>query len=417
MNSGMSKSTPYGSTPKETIAIRILFALSFSHFLNDALQSLIPSIYPLLRENLGLSFTQIGIITFVYQITGSIFQPFIGVYADKHPKPYALAAGMTSTSAGLILLSQAQSMPTLTLAAGMIGFGSSVFHPEASRVARMASGGHPGLAQSLFQVGGNFGTSIGPLLAAAFIVPHGQRKVLWFSFAGLLAIYVLTQIGHWYRKNMFRILNKNRPSLIPLHERLSRRRVVGAVCVLLALIFSKYIYLASLTNYYTFFLIHKFGVSIQTSQIFLFLFLFAVAAGTIIGGPVGDRYGRKIVIWVSILGVAPFSLALPHLGLVMTGIFTVFIGLILASAFSAILVYAQELIPGKVGLVAGLFFGFAFGIAGIGAAFLGKLADHHGIDRVFDLCAWLPLIGLLTVFLPNIEPRKRKSSKHAHGHA
>ena len=407
LNLGNNASGP----AKETIAIRILFALSFSHFLNDALQALIPSIYPLLRANLGLSFTQIGIITFVYQITGSIFQPFVGVYADKHPKPYALAAGMTSTSAGLILLSHAHTMLSLTLAAAMIGLGSSVFHPEASRVARMASGGHPGLAQSIFQVGGNFGTSIGPLLAAAFIVPHGQSEVLWFSLAGLLAIYVLMQIGHWYRKNMFRILNKNRPSMIPLHERLSRKRVTIAVCVLLLLIFSKYIYLASLTNYYTFYLIHKFDVSIQTSQVFLFLFLFAVAAGTIIGGPIGDRYGRKIVIWISILGVAPFSIILPHLNLAMTGLFTVFIGLILASAFSAILVYAQELIPGKVGLIAGLFFGFAFGIAGVGAALLGKLADHYGIEGVFNLCAWLPLIGMLTVFLPNIEPKRKRAYK------
>lgn len=388
--------------------INILFALSIAHLLNDTFQAMLPAIYPLLKDSYHLTFTQIGLITLTYQLTGSLLQPVVGFYTDRRPHPYSLPVGMGFTLGGLVLLSQAQSFSLLALAAGMMGVGSAVFHPEASRVARMASGGRHGFAQSLFQVGGNFGTSLGPLLAAAVIIPRGQAHILWFTLLALGGIFLLTRIGAWYQANMHRL--KPRPvahgDFVPV--KLSRGKVAWALAVLVALIFSKYFYLISLTNYYTFYLIGKFGVSVQASQVYLFVFLFAVAAGTIIGGPVGDRIGRKRVIWISILGVAPFSLALPHMGLAGTVVLTVFIGLILASAFSAILVYAQELVPGNVGLVAGLFFGLAFGAAGIGSALLGHLADHTSIAAVFDLAAWFPLIGLLTAFLPEVEVRRGK---------
>ena len=345
-----------------------------------------------------------GLITLTYQVTASLLQPLVGMVTDRKPMPYSLPVGMGFTLCGLLLLAVAPNFPVLLLAAGLVGTGSSVFHPESSRVARLASGGQHGLAQSLFQVGGNTGSSLGPLLAAWIIVPHGRGSVAWFSLAALLAMVVLLQVGRWYR------LHHVSRSKIANHvagEALSRGKVMMCLSILGLLIFSKYFYLASISSYFTFYLIHTFGVSVQNAQVHLFVFLFAVAAGSLIGGPVGDRIGRKWVIWVSILGVAPFTMALPHANLFWTGVLTVVIGLILSSAFSAILVYAQELIPGRVGMVSGLFFGFAFGMGGIGAAVLGRVADAHGIDYVYSLCAYLPLIGVLAVFLPNLEKARR----------
>jgi FSR family fosmidomycin resistance protein-like MFS transporter len=402
--------TPSAAPAASATVLNILFALSIAHMLNDTFQAMLPAIYPLLKDSYHLTFTQIGLITLSYQLTGSLLQPVVGFYTDRRPKPYSLPVGMTVTLSGMALLSQAHSFPLMALAAGMMGMGSSVFHPEASRVARMASGGRHGFAQSLFQVGGNFGTSLGPLLAAAIIIPRGQAHILWFTLLAIVGIFLLTKIGAWYQANLHRLKAKAGAHGDFVAIKLSRGKVAWALVVLVALIFSKYFYLISLTNYYTFYLINKFGVSVQQSQVYLFVFLFAVAAGTIIGGPVGDRIGRKRVIWISILGVAPFSLALPHLGLVGTVILTVFIGLILASAFSAILVYAQELVPGNVGLIAGLFFGLAFGAAGIGSAFLGRLADHTSIATVFSVAAYFPLIGLLTAFLPEVEVKAARRS-------
>jgi FSR family fosmidomycin resistance protein-like MFS transporter len=400
-----------GSQPHaeaESTVMKILWAMSLSHLINDTLQALLPSIYPLLKDSYHLSFTQIGLITLTYQVTGSLLQPLVGYYTDRHPKPFSLAIGMSVTLTGLILLSQAVSFHTLCLAAVLVGVGSSIFHPEASRVARMASGGKHGFAQSLFQVGGNFGTSLGPLLAAAIIIPRGQGHILWFTLLAFAGILLLSRVGRWYRNNLGLLKPRPRAAGEAAPVRLPRGKVIFALGTLVVLIFSKYFYLISLTNYYTFYLIDKFHVSVQTSQVYLFVFLFAVAAGTIIGGPVGDRIGRKLVIWISILGVAPFSLLLPHVGLVGTVVLTLFIGVILASAFSAILVYAQELVPGNVGLIAGLFFGLAFGAAGIGSALLGKLADHTSIRHVFEVSAYFPLIGLLTAFLPEVEPKKMR---------
>jgi FSR family fosmidomycin resistance protein-like MFS transporter len=401
---------PVPSVPRierDVTLTKVLFALSFSHLLNDTLQALLPALYPLLKESFQLSFTQIGLITFVFQVTASLLQPLVGISTDRKPLPYSLAIGMGITLVGLVLLSQAATFPVLLAASALIGTGSSIFHPEASRLARLASGGRHGFAQSLFQVGGNLGSSLGPLAAAWVVVPHGQAHVLWFSLVALLGIVVLANVGRWYAQTLH-VQRTTRSVKIPAADApFSRRRTVLAVLVLMALIFSKYFYLTSLGNYYTFYLIGQFGVSVQTAQIYLFVFLFAIAAGTILGGPLGDRFGRKWVIWISILGTAPFSLALPYAGLHLTVALTVVIGVILASAFSAILVYAQELVPGKVGLVAGLFFGFAFGVAGIGSALLGKLADHTSINYVFKVCSFLPLIGLLTAFLPNTDPRRR----------
>ena len=392
--------SPQKDAVKKT-AFSILAAISVSHLLNDMIQSLILAIYPLLQNEFSLSFTQIGLITLTYQITASLLQPLIGYYTDKHPQPYSLPIGMGFTLSGLLLLAVAQSFPVVLLAAALVGTGSSVFHPESSRVARMASGGRHGLAQSLFQVGGNLGSSLGPLLAALIIAPYGKGNVAWFSLAALLGIVVLLQISKWYRQQN-QIAKKRGPvsSNITL---LPRKIVAMSMGILLVLIFSKYFYLTSLSSYYTFYLIHKFGVSVQSAQIHLFVFLFAVAAGTIIGGPVGDRIGRKYVIWVSILGVAPFTLLLPHANLMWTSVLSVIIGVILASAFSAILVFAQELMPGKVGMVSGLFFGLAFGMGGLGAAVLGYVADKTSIELVYQICAFLPLLGILTAFLPNIE--------------
>jgi len=389
-------------SPAQQAALAILIALSCSHLLNDTIQALIPSVYPLLKNSLGLSFTQVGLITFTFQMTGSIFQPLIGLYTDRNPKPYSLALGMGITLGGLVFLALAPSYGAVIAAAGLVGVGSAIFHPEASRIARLASGGRHGFAQSLFQVGGNAGSALGPLLAALIVMPYGQRHLLWFSLAALLGIVILTLVGNWYRTQI--ALGLNRAARRAAHHRPLPRRTVGlSISILLALVFSKYFYLVSMTSYYTFYLIGKFHLSVQQSQYFLFIFLGAVALGTIVGGPVGDRIGRKSVIWVSILGVAPFSLALPHANLFCTVLLSVIIGLVLASAFAAIIVYATELVPGRVGLIAGLFFGFAFGMAGIGAAVLGKLADITSIDFVYQVCAFLPLIGLLTGFLPDLE--------------
>lgn len=386
----------------EKTVFPVLFALSFSHMMNDTLQSLIPSIYPLVKESFKLSFAQVGLITLTFQLTASLLQPLVGLYTDKYPKPYSLAIGMGFTLMGLVVLSMASNFGMILLAVGLIGMGSSVFHPEASRIAHMASGGRHGMAQSLFQVGGNAGSSMGPLLAAMIIVPFGQFSVIWFSLAALLAIIVLSRVGQWYKNNLHRFAaKKKRTNDHALGHRLSKKQVTWSIVVLLFLIFSKYIYMTSLTSYYTFYLMDKFDVSVQASQVYLFVFLFAIAAGTFFGGPLGDRFGRKYVIWFSILGIAPFTLMLPYMNLFWTGALTVLIGLILSSAFSAILVYAQELIPGKVGMVSGLFFGFAFGIAGIGSAVLGDIADATSIGYVFKMCSFLPLLGLLTVFLPS----------------
>ena len=393
--------------PVPGAVLQVLLTLSAAHMINDILQALLPAIYPLLKDSYHLSFTQIGLISLTYQVTGSLLQPVVGFYTDRRPKPYSLPIGMTVTLIGLIVLSQANSFGLLCVSAATVGIGSSIVHPEASRVARMASGGQHGFAQSLFQVGGNFGTSLGPLLAAAIIIPRGQGHILWFTGLALVGIIVLTRIGGWYQRNLARLVAKPRAAGAAELPRLSARQVIFALGILVVLIFSKYFYLISLTNYYTFYLMDKFAVSVQAAQVYLFVFLFAVAAGTIIGGPVGDRIGRKRVIWISILGVAPFSLALPHFGLLGTVILTVFIGLILASAFSAILVYAQELVTGNVGLIAGLFFGLAFGAAGIGSALLGRLADHTSIGYVFTVSAFFPLLGLLTAFLPEVEAKKK----------
>jgi len=402
----LTQSQPHPGAPSANpTVLAILFAISFSHLLNDTIQSLIPAIYPLLKTSFHLSFVQVGFITLAFQMTASILQPFVGWYTDRRPKPYSLACGMGLTLGGLVLLSHATHYAMVVGAAALVGMGSSVFHPESSRVAHLASGGRHGFAQSLFQVGGNAGSSLGPLLAALIVVPHGQGSVLWFALIAFLGIGILTGVGRWYGKHLGETKGRL-GSPTPATGALSRR-VWFALVVLGVLIFSKYFYLACLTNYYTFYLIHKFHLSIQGAQLHLFLFLFAVALGTILGGPIGDRYGRKLVIWVSILGVAPFTLALPHANLFWTGVLTVIIGIILASAFSAILVYAQELVPGKVGLIAGLFFGLAFGMAGIGSAVLGELADRTSIEYVFQLCAFLPLIGLLTAFLPNVRGGRR----------
>ncbi|TCD25076.1 MFS transporter [Pedobacter psychrodurus] len=389
----------------EKTVFPILFALSFSHLLNDTIQSLIPAIYPIIKTSYHLSFSQIGLITLTFQLAASLLQPFVGLYTDKKPQPYSLAVGMGFTLIGLISLSQSTHFYTILLSVCFIGIGSSIFHPEASRMAHAASGGKRGLAQSVFQLGGNAGSSLGPLLAAWIIVPYGQFSVIWFSVIALLAIIILTYVGNWYRG--FMLSRSKKINIQTVVNQFSRGKVIFSVCILLLLIFSKYFYMASLTNYFTFYLIDKFHVSVQTSQIYLFVFLFSVAAGTLLGGPIGDKIGRKYVIWTSILGTAPFALLLPHANLFWVGVLIIPIGMILASAFSAILVYAQELIPGKVGLVAGLFFGFAFGMGGIGSALLGKLADSTSIEYVFNVCAFLPLIGLLTGFLPNIETKKK----------
>ncbi len=384
------------------IALRVLLAISFCHFLNDMMQSVIPAIYPILKSAFRLDFGQIGLITLTAQLTASLLQPMVGLYTDRRATPYSLAFGMGATLVGLVLLSLAPTFGMILIAVALVGVGSSVFHPESSRVARMASGGQHGLAQSLFQVGGNAGSALGPLLAAFIVLPNGQRSIAWFSAAALVAIVVLSRVGDWYKARRS-TLAKAKSAAHEIHERLSSVKVAIALGILIALMFSKFFYLSSLSSYYTFFLISKFHVSIRTAQIYLFIFLGAVAVGTIVGGPVGDRIGRKYVIWWSILGVLPFTVVLPYVGLFWTGFLSVIIGLVLASAFSAIVVYAQDLVPGKVGTVSGLFFGLAFGMGGIGAALLGRLADATSIEFVYRVCSFLPVIGLLAAFLPNLE--------------
>ena len=384
--------------PAPGASFRVLAAISAAHMINDMMQSLILAIYPVLKSEFSLSFGQVGLITLTYQLTASLLQPLVGLYTDRRPVPFSLPIGMGFTLLGLLLLAWAPSFGFVLLAAALVGTGSSVFHPESSRVARAASGGQHGLAQSLFQVGGNTGSALGPLVAAAVIVPHGQHSVAWFALAALLGMGLLSQVSRWYA--LRRAAGGGKAGVKAVQATLPRNTVVGAIAVLLLLIFSKYFYIASISSFYTFYLIHKFGLSVQSAQMQLFVFLAASAAGTLVGGPVGDRIGRKPVIWGSILGVAPFALALPHVGLALTTTFTILIGLILSSAFSAILVYAQELIPGKVGAVSGLFFGFAFGMGGLGAAALGLLADATSIDFVYQVCAFLPLLGVVAIALP-----------------
>lgn len=387
-------------------AFSVLLALGLSHMLNDTLQTLIAAIYPLIKQSLTLSFSQIGLITLVFQFSSSVFQPVVGWYTDKKPQPYSLPIGMTSTLCGLFLLAFSNSLGMVLISVTLIGIGSSIFHPEASRLAYLASGGRPGLAQSIFQVGGNLGGSLGPLLAALVIAPFGQRNVAWFTVVALLCIGVMFPISHWYKRNLYFLRQRAANKVKEVNAHLSHRKIVFSLCILLILIFSKYVYLASINSYYTFYLIHKFGISVQASQFYLFAFLFSVAVGTLVGGPIGDKVGRKYVIWVSILGAAPFTLVMPYMGLMGTCVMSIFIGLIISSAFSAILVYAQELLPGKVGMIAGLFFGLAFGIAGIASAVLGNIADDKGIEYVYHVCSWLPLIGIVTGFLPNLGKRK-----------
>jgi FSR family fosmidomycin resistance protein-like MFS transporter len=398
--------TRASSRPDHGTAFAVLAAISACHLLNDMMQSLLPAIYPILKHNYGLDFGQIGALTFTFQFTASLLQPAIGSYIDRHPRPYSLAIGMGCTLAGLVLLAIAHRYAVLLLAAALVGTGSAVFHPESSRVARMAAGGRPGLAQSVFQVGGNAGSAIGPLLAAFIVLPHGQASVAWFSLAALLGIVLLINVGHWYRTHG---LARIRPrGAHGAHFQLPRAQVAAAIAVLVALIFSKFFYMASMTSYFTFYLISRFGVSVQGAQLYLFVFLGAVAVGTIAGGPIGDRIGRRAVIWGSILGVLPFTLLLPYANLFWTGVLSVPIGVILASAFPAIVVYAQELMPARVGTVAGLFFGFAFGLGGIGAAVLGQLADATSIAFVYQLCSYLPAIGLLAGLLPRLDTAGRR---------
>jgi MFS transporter, FSR family, fosmidomycin resistance protein len=395
-----------GQSIVQNTVFPVLIAISFSHFLNDTLQSLIPATYPILKSALRLSYTQVGLITLTYQLIASLLQPVVGTITDRKPLPYSLAVGMSFTLAGLALLSLSGSYPLVLLSVALVGMGSAVFHPESSRVAHMAAGRRRGLAQSVFQVGGNAGSSLGPLLAAVIITGRGHSQIAWFTPVAMIAILLLWRVGNWYASNTHRVHKQaagDGSSALPLQK----RTIVLSIGILLVLIFSKYFYLASMTSYFTFYLISRFHLTVAEAQVHLFVFLLAVAAGTVIGGPVGDRFGRKYVIWGSILGAAPFTLALPHAGLLWTTIFSVLIGVILSSAFSAILVYAQELVPGKVGMISGFFFGFAFGMGGIGSALLGVIADHTSIVYVYRLCAFLPLIGLIAGLLPNIEGEGR----------
>ncbi len=401
MNARADKSTTTVNPVRASATeYRVLGGISVSHLLNDMIQSLILAIYPLLQDGFDLSFLQVGLITLTFQLTASFLQPVVGWVADRKPLPYSLPVGMGFTLCGLLLLSVAPNYPLLLLAAALVGSGSSVFHPESARVARMASGGRFGLAQSVFQIGGNLGSSLGPLLAAWVVLRNGRGSVAWFALAALLAIVVLVQVGGWYNRHVAeRRRTKAPPAAPPIRSPTVVRRTLA---VLMVLIFSKFIYMASIGTYYEFYLMHRFGVSLHSAQIHLFVFLAAVAAGTLIGGPIGDRIGRRLVIWVSILGVAPFTLLLPHVGLAMTSVLSVIIGVVLASAFPAIVVYAQDLMPQRIGTVSGMFYGLAFGLGGLGAAGLGLLADHFGIVFVYNVCAFLPLLGLLAVFLPRL---------------
>lgn len=384
--------------PASPLVVRVIGACALAHLINDLIQAVLPAIYPILKANYGLTFTQVGLITLTFQLTASLLQPWVGYHTDRHPKPWLLPAGMVCTLIGIVMLALVGSFPAILVASALVGIGSSTFHPEASRVARLASGGRYGLAQSTFQVGGNAGSAFGPLLAAAIVIPYGQGSVAWFGLFAAFAILVLYGLSRWYRRHL--ALFTLKPGGKATHG-LSRGRVKGALAVLALLVFSKYFYMASFTSYFTFYLIEKFDLSVASSQLYLFLFLGSVAAGTFFGGPIGDRIGRKKVIWFSILGVAPFTLALPYVDLFWTGVLSMIIGFVLASAFSAIVVFAQELVPGNVGMIAGVFFGLMFGFGGIGAALLGRLADVQGIVYVYQLCAYLPLLGILTILLPS----------------
>lgn len=395
MSAANSRAVPSGTV------MTVLGAVSFCHMLNDMMQALLPAVYPILRGDFDLSFSQIGMLTLVYQITASILQPLIGFYTDQRPQPYLLPFAMLSSMAGLLMLAFAPSYALLLSGATMLGLGSSIFHPESSRIARLSSGGAHGLAQSVFQVGGNFGSALGPLLGAYVVLPRGQQGLAWFALTALAGMVIMAWLGHWYRSNGHARLPARRAAV--RHMPVSPARVRFALAVLVALLFSKYIYLASITSYYSFYLMHRFGLAIQSAQVCQFIFFGAVATGTIIGGPVGDRFGRKRVILASILGVVPFTLALPYAGLNATVALSVVIGVVISSAFPAIVVYAQELVPGRTGMVSGLFFGLIFGVGGIGAAALGHIADRSGIDFVYQICSFLPLIGLLAVLLPNVE--------------
>ena len=400
----MTDTTAAFHTPKDITVFAVIYAVSLCHFINDIMQSLLSAIYPMIKDDYGLDFWQIGLLTFTFQVTASLLQPVVGIYTDKRPLPYSLTFGMACSAVGLILLAYATHYWVLLVGAAFIGFGSAIFHPESSRVARLASGGRYGLAQSLFQVGGNLGSALGPLLAAFIVVPRGQASVSWFSLAALLGMVILWQVGVWYARHL--VAAAKRPvasKVLPF----ARSKILVALVVLTLLTFSKNVYMASLSSYYTFYVIEKFGVTVQYSQILLFILLGAAAVGTILGGPIGDRFGAKNVIWFSILGVLPFTLALPYADLFWTAMLTVAIGLIMASAFPAIVVFAQELVPGRVGMIAGIFFGFAFGMGGVGAAVLGIVADARGIDFVYQVCSYLPLIGLLTIFLPDMREARR----------
>ena len=390
------------------ITFRILVALSICHCLNDTLQSVISAVYPLFKEDLGLSFAQIGLITLVYQSAASVCQPLTGLFFDKWPSAWSLPTGMSFTLVGLLSLAFANTLPLVLCSVALVGIGSSVFHPEASRLTSLASGGKRGLAQSLFQVGGNLGGSLGPLLAAVFVAPYGRRHIALFTILAFTAIMVMIPVGHWYKSFLIRLRKAEGETLKTSVSRpLPMGKTVFSIAILLILIFSKYIYMASLNSYYTFYLIHKFGVSVQASQLYLFVFLIATAIGTLLGGPIGDRVGRKYVIWASILGAAPFTLIMPHVeNLYLTTVLSFCVGLTLSSAFPAILVYAQELLPYKLGLISGLFFGFAFGVAGIASAVLGNMADRYGIEAVYNVCGYMPLIGLVTWFLPDLKKKR-----------
>lgn len=390
------------------ITFRILVALSICHCLNDTLQSVISAVYPLFKEDLGLSFAQIGLITLVYQSAASVCQPLTGLFFDKWPSAWSLPTGMSFTLVGLLSLAFANTLPLVLCSVALVGIGSSVFHPEASRLTSLASGGKRGLAQSLFQVGGNLGGSLGPLLAAVFVAPYGRRHIALFTILAFTAIMVMIPVGHWYKSFLLRLRKAEGETLkTSVCRPLPMGKTVFSIAILLILIFSKYIYMASLNSYYTFYLIHKFGVSVQASQLYLFVFLIATAIGTLLGGPIGDRVGRKYVIWASILGAAPFTLIMPHVeNLYLTTILSFCVGLTLSSAFPAILVYAQELLPYKLGLISGLFFGFAFGVAGIASAVLGNMADWYGIEAVYNVCGYMPLIGLVTWFLPDLKKKR-----------
>ncbi|MFV3386213.1 MFS transporter [Pseudomonas sp. NY15364] len=403
MSSSPAATSLAGASPvsqASPLVMRVIGACALAHLINDLIQAVLPAIYPMLKLNYGLSFAQIGLITLTFQLTASLLQPWVGYHTDRHPKPWLLPAGSLCTLVGILMLAFVGSFPAILMASALVGIGSSTFHPEASRIARLASGGRYGLAQSTFQVGGNAGTAFGPLLAAAIIIPYGQGNVAWFGLFAAFAIVVLYGLSRWYRHHL--TLFKLKQGGVATHG-LSAGRVKFALLILALLVFSKYFYMASFTSYFTFFLIEKFDLSVASSQLYLFLFLGAVAAGTFFGGPIGDRIGRKQVIWFSILGVAPFSLLLPHVDLFWTGVLSMVIGFILASAFSAIVVFAQELMPGNVGMIAGLFFGLMFGFGGIGGALLGYLADIHGIEEVFLICSFLPLLGILTALLPSLK--------------